>query len=187
MMGHIYSCSSRVLVWLGVSYDTRQLVTRDRICQQALQIDAPASDSTLDEICALAPNGPEHMNRALTEIISSPWFSRAWVFQEVTLPLASKLLFPLYNMYMAEPSWTVLAFDLVSFSDSMRRFPELAEGSETVRTCQPGTLVHKHAFACSKRNALPKRAQTPTLAVHGELFTHRTTALQSLTHSTYDP
>ena len=97
IMGSIYSRCSSVVVWLG-SIQSLNSDLRDA-CLEASSFDP--FDPKESELCALlgrlqrvsqTTKTRKEVENGLCAILSAPWWTRAWVFQEVVLPLNSKFL-----------------------------------------------------------------------------------------------
>jgi hypothetical protein len=87
MMREIYSCSLRVIIWLGNEHSgssagislARELAA---ISQRHKQSSKPL---TLDERRADAPKGDDPRCHELLAILGRKWFSRVWMIQEVAV------------------------------------------------------------------------------------------------------
>jgi hypothetical protein len=97
MMGHIYSCAERVLVWLGVEHE------QDSSAIEAIQETVKllnelveTSEETVERFTKtllnnpkLPPNGWQHIGN----LFSRPYFKRLWVIQEVVNSTSAEVLY----------------------------------------------------------------------------------------------
>lgn len=114
-MGDIYSCATKVVAFLGIPSPGSDTAMRDmnRLGQEALDGDitgvnsdhflpnngGPASraisrlDIIIDRNIGGLFRGPKMATEAIMELLGRPWFSRAWVIQELALPKPGKVTF----------------------------------------------------------------------------------------------
>ncbi|KAJ8113040.1 hypothetical protein OPT61_g4732 [Boeremia exigua] len=98
IMGHIYSSCSRVIVWLGLMANLGSELSLQGDLQhmhppQALSTETMSSVNRLIHRFRPYPGSRRPSNRSLChEILQSPWFQRAWVFQEVVLPPSARFV-----------------------------------------------------------------------------------------------
>ncbi|KAK4124589.1 HET-domain-containing protein, partial [Parathielavia appendiculata] len=73
-MAQVYASASRVIVWLGPSYDDSGYV-----------MDVIAAESVSEYTT------PRFM-AAVLSMLACPWFTRTWIVQEIVLPRTTPLL-----------------------------------------------------------------------------------------------
>jgi hypothetical protein len=92
VMGHIYSSCSRVLIWLGrmTKLDPELSFKDDAEQSHPLNDLSVQKISTMERLMhrlrKVTGSGETSTRGPCYEILQSPWFQRAWVFQEVVLP-----------------------------------------------------------------------------------------------------
>jgi len=92
LMGQIYTSCSRVLVWLGrmTKFDPELSPADDpEQSHPSKDIMAPKSSTMshlIHRLRKMTGSSELSMGRYRLEVLQSPWFQRAWVFQEVVLP-----------------------------------------------------------------------------------------------------
>jgi hypothetical protein len=106
IMGSIYSRCARVLVWLGPTTSLKSrlaahcfsldlAVSCPTDCSECGDVYGDACNKCVDKITTNM-TGSRSIEKGLLklchEIIENPWFSRAWVFQEVVLPRKSAFI-----------------------------------------------------------------------------------------------
>lgn len=148
-MGDIFSCATRVIAFLGVPSLESDAAMRDmnRLGQEAMDADimglSSAFSSTGDggsasqaigRLDALINRniggffrGPKMATKAIMDLLGRPWFSRAWVIQELTLAEPGKVTF----MCGVEHCSFERAFAAIFFLQSMmtRQFEALLRAS----------------------------------------------------------
>ncbi|KAH7071787.1 heterokaryon incompatibility protein-domain-containing protein [Paraphoma chrysanthemicola] len=89
IMGRIYSSCSRVLVWLGqMIYDLPPKDDPGQISQREV-VSVHKTSATMQlfrRLRKVAGSGDTPTRSFCHEIMQSPWFQRAWIFQEIVLP-----------------------------------------------------------------------------------------------------
>lgn len=85
LMGHIYRCARRVIVWLGPESDASDAAFRVMNDMPAKGFPDPTSAGFQDFWAAFLPALP-----AFLRLIMRPWFTRVWCIQELGLARAVK-------------------------------------------------------------------------------------------------
>ncbi|KAH7359798.1 heterokaryon incompatibility protein-domain-containing protein [Pyrenochaeta sp. MPI-SDFR-AT-0127] len=92
VMGQIYSSCSRVLVWLGQisNFDAKLSFEGDLEQSHSFKDVSTPRMSTMKHLIRrlrkVAGSGENSAGGLCHRILQSPWFQRAWVFQEIVLP-----------------------------------------------------------------------------------------------------
>jgi hypothetical protein len=92
LMGQIYTSCSRVLVWLGrmTKFDAELSFADDLEQSQSSKDTLVPKISTMRHLIhrlrKVTGSGGSSTGSFWLEILQSPWFQRAWVFQEIVLP-----------------------------------------------------------------------------------------------------
>lgn len=92
LMGQIYTSCTRVLVWLGrmTTFDTELSFADDSEHSQSSKDSLARKTSTrrhlIHRLRKVTGSGGSSMGSLWLQILQSPWFQRAWVFQEIVLP-----------------------------------------------------------------------------------------------------
>ncbi|KAK3376097.1 heterokaryon incompatibility protein-domain-containing protein [Lasiosphaeria ovina] len=142
IMGQIYRSCLRVFVWLGCDDDLPECSALDFVCDianAALGRDLPKDDLLkrfqtvlLGDVglnngeLAMRKNDERLALWQLFKYFGSPWFSRAWVFQEIVLPQCSSILIGSSAVSLEGLYWICEAIDQIDAQDIL---PVVAEGT----------------------------------------------------------
>ncbi|ORX99212.1 heterokaryon incompatibility protein-domain-containing protein [Clohesyomyces aquaticus] len=86
LMGQIYTSCSRVLVWLGLMAKLDDDPEQSQLSRDTLAPKISTMRYLIHHLRKVTGSGESSMGSHRPEILQSPWFQRAWVFQEVVLP-----------------------------------------------------------------------------------------------------
>lgn len=86
LMGQIYSSCYRVLVWLGQMHSTGIGGIDPGLPEGTYRIKTHKAKSHLHNLRKAIGSSGSGSDNLLPELLQSPWFHRAWIFQEVVLP-----------------------------------------------------------------------------------------------------
>jgi hypothetical protein len=169
IMGQIYSSCSRVLIWLGrIDAD---LSFNDELAQGCSSEGMPAQKipamrHLLDRLRKVTGSSEDSTHSLCYKILQSPWFQRAWIFQEIVLPpsalfiLSSVSTFPgeertisLSDLYMK----VVRCFEYTNNSDAV-----LSTIREMHRRCNEQRSPHISTYLPIEQtlSSLAPRAKT---------------------------
>jgi hypothetical protein len=105
IMGQIYSSCSRVLVWLGqiTKFDTERSSKDGPVPVHPLQDTLVQKSSFMRHLKTrlrkLTASGESSSGSLCHGILQSPWFQRAWIFQEIVLPPSA--------LFILAMTWTI--------------------------------------------------------------------------------
>lgn len=86
LMGQIYTSCCRVLVWLGQMHSTGIGGIDPGLPEGTYRIKTHTAKSRLHNLRKVIGSSGSGSDSLLPELLQSPWFHRAWIFQEVVLP-----------------------------------------------------------------------------------------------------